>query len=439
MDDILDRDVTTAFIGHSSEYSVYTKVYKDEIDTDDSVGRAVYDNRFLLNPTVSKDSLRVMKFENKVFLKLQPWAQDAIVSTVNVGVGDRLMNYYMFTPQSYIYKNGNTSWNSAYIYGGAGGMFKGFDWNATGYYTFAGDEVNDFGIDAEASLKFFPFRKSRKSPVTFAVNFHTSLDEPEFYENHYFSNHYSWENNFDKKSVTKIEASLDIPYWKARVTGGYALLKNNVYYDTLGFVRQNTSPMSVAKIGIRKDFRLGFLHLENEGLFQVSSDEDVMPLPALALNLRWYGQFTIVRKVMELQFGVNATYTTKWHAPSYSPAIGQFINQNTVKYGGDPYFDVFLNVQWKRMCMFVKVVNVGMGWPNDHADYFSAKGYIRPQRSLKFGFFWPFYTQPHKNSQVKASGSLGGSSSSRSGSGSSSGSSSSDRLNSRGSIVDLND
>ena len=166
--------------------------------------------------------------------------------------------------------------------------------------------------------------------------------------------------------------------------------------------------MSVAKVGLMKNFRAGFLHFENEGLFQVSSDEDVMPLPSAALNLRWYGQFNIVKDVMQLQVGANATYTTKWYAPSYSPALGQFINQKATKYGDDPYIDLFVNIQWKRMCMFVKIVNVGMGWPNDKADYFSAKGYIRPQRSLKFGFFWPFYVSPQKNAKAKAGGSIGG-------------------------------
>ena len=58
----------------------------------------------------------------------------------------------------------------------------------------------------------------------------------------------------------------------------------------------------------------------------------------------------------------------------------------------------------------------------DSADYFSAHGYIRPQRALKFGLWWPFYTQPNK--QTKASdraGSGGISGGSSGGSGISSG------------------
>ena len=142
--DTLNTDITTAFIGHNSEYSVYRKIYEDNIAASDESARKFYNNAFYINPLASHDSLRVMKFENKVFIKLQPWASDAIVSSLNVGIGDRLLNYYMFTPDSYLKRGGNTVWNSMYLYGGAKGQVKNFfHWDADGYYTFLGKEIND--------------------------------------------------------------------------------------------------------------------------------------------------------------------------------------------------------------------------------------------------------------------------------------------------------
>ena len=162
--------------------------------------------------------------------------------------------------------------------------------------------------------------------------------------------------------------------------------------------------MSVFKIGLQKNFAVKGLHLDNNLLFQASSNEDVLPLPMLAANLKWYFQFDVVRNVMQMQIGANALYTTKWYAPAYSPQSGMFHNQNTNKYGDCPYIDAFVNIQWKRATIFVKVININMGWPNNSADYFSADGYIRPQRGIKFGVWWPFYTQPNRNSTVSASG-----------------------------------
>ena len=60
--------------------------------------------------------------------------------------------------------------------------------------------------------------------------------------------------------------------------------------------------------------------------------------------------------------------------------------------------------------MFVKAINVNMGWPNKHTDYFTAAGYIAPQRAIKFGINWPFWVLSGKNGSTGASkaGAAGG-------------------------------
>jgi len=396
-------DVTTAFIGHSSEYSVFRKTYKDVIN--DEAGREFYHDRFYINPTTSMDSMRVMRLENRVFLRLQPWTDDAIVSKIDVGIGDKLLNHYSFKPTDYLQGSSNVLQNSVYLYAGAKGRFKKYlSWDAMGDYTFLGSEINDFGIEANITANAYPFRRYRKSPLTFKAHFETSLREPDYYEQHLYTNHYKWDNDFSKISKTKLEASLSVPRWKLAASFGYALLDNNIYYDTLGIVRQNTKPMSVMTATLRKDFRLWKFHLDHKAVFQLSSNEDVMPLPMLALNLRYYLQFDVVKNVMQMQIGANGTFTTKWYAPSYNPVVGVFHNQKTEKYGNSPYIDVFVNIQWKRVTLFVKGVNINMGWPLKKADYFSAAGYIAPQRAIKFGISWPFWTLTGKNGSTGVSG-----------------------------------
>lgn len=410
-----DKDITSAFIGHSTEYSVFRKMYRDNISTSDKVGRDFYGNRFYLNPTTSADSLRVMKFENKVFIRLQPWKADGIISKLDVGIGDKLCNYYTFTPTDYIQGNTNIALNSLYMYAGAKGQYKKYlNWDADGQYTFLGYELNDFGINANVAVSFYPFRKDRKSPLTLRGHFETTLKEPDYYDQHLCTNHYMWNNNFGKISTTKVEAFLDIPRWKLDASFGYALLSNNIYYDTQGIVQQNSHPMSVMTATLNKDFKVGMLHFDNQVLFQYSSDKNVLPLPMLALNLRYYLQFDVVKKVMQMQIGAHGRFTTKWYAPAYNPVLGVFHNQDVHEYGNCPYIDAFVNIQWKRASIFVKFVNVNMGWPNKSADYFSASGYIAPQRAIKFGIHWPFYIQPGrgKNSTGTAGkGNMGGGSS----------------------------
>lgn len=403
----LMTDVTTAFIGHSSEYSVFRKTYRDNIGTgqNDAAARAFYHDRFYLNPTTSKDSMRVMKLDNKVFLRLQPWRDDAIVSKIDVGVGDKLLNYYSFRPEDYITGSSNVIRNSLYMYAGANGQYdKYLKWNAKGRYTFLGAEMNDFGVDANVAINIYPFRRDRKSPLSFNAHFETSLQEPDYYEQHIFTNHYKWDNNFGKISKTKLEATLSIPKWKLSASAGYALLSNNIYYDTLGIVRQNTAPMSVITADLRKDFRVWKFHFDNRVLLQFSSNEQVMPLPLLSLNLRYYFQFDVVKNVMQMQIGAHGTFTTKWYAPAYNPVLGVFFNQEKEKYGSCPYIDAFVNIQWKRASIFIKYINANMGWPNKSADYFTAAGYIAPQRAIKFGISWPFYVQPGRGGNTRGNG-----------------------------------
>ena len=400
------EDITTAFIGHSSEYSVFRKSYHDVIN--DNLGRDFYHNRFYLNPVMSSDSLRVMRFDNRVFLSLQPWSSDAIVSKIDVGLGDKLASYYSFKPADYLEGSSNVFQNSVYLYAGANGQYdKYLQWDAFGKYNFAGFGMNDFEIDGNLTFSAYPFRRAKNSPLTLKAHFETSLKEPDYYQQHIFTNHYKWDNDFSKISTTKVEGSLSIPRWKLDASVGYALLSNNIYYDTLGIVRQNTKPMSVLTASLRKDFSVWKFHFDNQALLQFSSDPDVMPLPLLALNLRYYFQLDVVKNIMQMQIGLNGTFTTKWYAPAYNPVLGVFHNQNAEKYGNSPVVDAFVNVQWKRACIFVKVMNVNMGWPFEKADYFTAAGYIGTQRVLKFGINWPFYVQPGRNNSTGPAGPAG--------------------------------
>ena len=400
--DTLKTDITTAFIGHSSEYSVYRKKYTDNIT--DAFGKEFYNDRFYINPTQSQDSLRVMKFENRLFIRLQPWKSDGIVSKLDVGLGDKLANYFNFKPSDYIQGRSNVLMNSAYLYAGAQGQYQKYlEWDAFGKYSFLGYEANDFTIKANAVFKLYPFRKDRKSPLELKAHFETNLKEPDYYQQHLYTNHYRWDNDFGKISTTKVEGTLSIPRWKLDASFGYALLDNNIYYDTLGIVRQNTKPMSVMTASLRKDFKVWKFHFDHRLLFQLSSDKEVMPLPMLGLNFRYYAEFDVVKNAMTMQIGANGTFTTKWYAPAYNPVLGVFHNQNKEQYGNCPYIDAFVNVQWKRVSVFLKAVNLNMGWPNESADYFSAAGYIAPQRAFKIGITWPFYVQAGRNNSGNSS------------------------------------
>ena len=408
--DTLNTNVTTGFIGTSSEYTTYSKKYVDQTS---SALSSFYNDVFNINPSKSTDSMRVARLDNRVFVRLQPWSEDAVVSKVEGGIGDRLQTFYHFQPGDYLKKPANVNWNTLYTYVGAEGRLKKYlEWDAMGMYNFAGYEANDFAVKANARINFFPFRRHPGSPLSVGAHFETTLKEPGFYEQQLYSNHYNWNNAFGKISSTRVTGTVNIPRWRLNASVGYALEAGNIYYDTLGIVRQNTTPMSVLSAALRKDFVLGPVHLENSALFQLSSNQEVIPLPALALNLRWYLQLVVVDpKTMIMQLGANARYTTQWYAPSFNPVAGVFMAQNQELYGNCPVFDVFINLQWKKACIFLKLENAGNGWPNERKDYFTAHHYIQTPTAIKFGISWPFYPRLGKQktlSERAGSSGLGG-------------------------------
>ena len=405
------KGLTTVFVGSSTDYTVYTKVYSDNLATD-RVGSAFYDNTFYYNPSTSIDSVRMMQLDNRIFLRVQPWADDFVISKVEGGIGDRLRSHHIGRYTDYISRTPNTLWNTVYAYAGAEGKLSRYmDWNALGQYSILGYGANDFSLDANVALNLFPFRRHKNSPVIIKGSFDMGLREPDYFQQHFYSNHFKWDNDFGKIYTMNAGGSVSVPRWRLALAAGYGLTTGHVYYDTLGVVRQAENPVNVFKASLSKEFVINDLfHLDNRVLFQYSTDQAVLPLPLVALNLRYFIQFNIVRAdVMKMQIGTDIRWNTPWYAPSFNPVTGTFMAQNEILYHNGPQFDAFVNIQWKRACIFAKLENAGQGWPMDKHDYFSANRYIITDRVFKLGIYWPFYvlSGQQKTLSAKAGSGLG--------------------------------
>lgn len=378
---------TMAHIGHSGEFTTYNKLYTDAIGATETAGREFYRNQFYINETATSDELAVRNFENRFYLKLQPFAPDAILAKINAGVGYQILSTYAFTPFDYLTGRRFDTQHNLYVYGGASGQLKKYiAWDADATYYYAGYKMFDFDINGKLRLSVYPF----EGGIHLTGKIHAGLKTPHPFEQHIYLNHHKWDNDFGKVSKNTLEAELSIPKWRLDASFGYALVANMLYYDTTAVIRQYSEPVNIMTATLHKDFTLWRLHFDNRALFQLSSAPDVLPLPKVALNLRWYIDIDVVKDVMNAQIGVNAIATTRWFEPAFSPDLGQFYLQTREKYGNIPYCDIFANIQWKRASIYVKYTNAFMEtW--DRPQYFSAYHYIKPQTGIKFGILWPFY------------------------------------------------
>jgi len=374
---------TTAYIGHYGEVTQFKRTYYDKCSSQSA--QDYYHQACYINPNSSADSLSMLQIDNKVFLKLQPFAPDAIVSKINGGVGYIFNQYYTFDPEQYVTGPKTNTYSNFYVYAGVSGQFrKYFFWDAVGDYYLAGYRSGDFSVKGKVKFSFYPL----PGGLHLTGKIDLSNTSPDPLQQKIFFNHHAWNNNFIKYFENRIEADFEIPDWKLRLGAGYSIKTNGLYYDEKGIIRQSDHGVNVFSAFLEKNFKLWLFHLDNRILYQTTSDDIVTPLPTLSLNLRYYIQFTVVKNAMDMQIGANGTYYTTYYAPGYMPDLGVFYNQRNETLGNTIYLDPFVNMQWKRVSVFIKYTNAMMGKPSK--DHFSCYGHIRPQKFLKFGVFWPF-------------------------------------------------
>lgn len=275
-------------------------------------------------------------------------------------------------------------------------------YDVTGETVIAGDDLGQFSIEGRGDLNFRLF----KDTVRLDVHAYMKNLNPAFYFRHYHSHHYWWDNDdMDKIFRTRLEGGLTIDKTRTRLRAGVENIKNYTYFANtsqpvtgsdgkwLNAVQatQCSDNIQIFTARLSQDFKLGIFHLDNEVTYQKSSNNAVIPLPELSLYHNFYLQFKLA-KVLSMQLGADVRFFTKYTAPDYAPALGQFVQQNQadkVEIGGYPFVNVYLNAHLKRTRFYVMMyhVNQGMG----DANYFLAPHYPINPRTLQLGLSWNFF------------------------------------------------
>ena len=278
-------------------------------------------------------------------------------------------------------------------------------YNITGDIAILGEDLGQFNIDGKLDLKFRLFRDT----VRFDAHAYIKSQNPAFYYRHFQSNFYWWDNhNLSKEYRTRIEGQLSIDRWRTKLMAGIENVKNytyfgntdeafsdnsgNTFYKNNVQVRQASNNIQVFSATLKQDFKIGILHLDNEVTYQKSSDNTILPLPDLNLYHNLYLSAKLAKKVLSVEIGADVRYFTKYHAPNYSPVIGQYYQQNQqnlIEIGAYPLINVYANIHLKRTRIYVMMYHVNKGMGN--SNYFLAPHYPVNPRMFKFGISWNFF------------------------------------------------
>ena len=393
-------DIPAVYIGHQIEYNRWTKSYSDvraqytndRGDHDENGGYIStthdYYTDWFINPTTTRDSISERILSNKLFVQVQPWDRNGIVSTIDGGVGVDLHTYSYLRLEDYlagrITRDKRTSW---YVYGSTGGMIKRYaDWGVDVKYYPSGYRGGDLSVGANITLRAF----INERPLILSGRFRQELRTPGYWQQNLLSNHYAWFNSFGKESETRFDVNFSVPSIALEVGVWQGVLSNTIYYGSASRPQQNKGAVSITSVYARKDFRIAGLHLDHRALVQITSNERVLPVPIFSAFLSYYYEFWLVRNVLRVQIGVDGRFNTSYYAPGYNPALSVFYNQREVKVGNYPYLDVFISAKWKRMRILLKLQHLNQNLFGN-GEYFQTALYPLNPRMFKLGLSWSFY------------------------------------------------
>ena len=278
---------------------------------------------------------------------------------------------------------------------------KTLHYDATAETWITGKDAGQIKIDANADVNFKLFGDTVRLQ---ASGFFHRLN-PTFYYRHYHSKHFWWDNDdMSKITHTRVEGKFSYEKTNTTIRVAFDNIKNHTFFamgynitDDFGrtgntlSVEQKSGAISLLTLELQQKLKLGPLHWDNVITYQKSSDEASLPVPDINIYTNLFLRFKIAR-VLKCDFGADARFFTKYYAPDYNPALGQYAVQkgdNRTEVGNYPIVNVYANFHLQRTRFFVMMshVNAGQGSRN----YFLTPHYPLNQRVFRFGVSWNFF------------------------------------------------
>lgn len=258
-----------------------------------------------------------------------------------------------------------------------------FWWNLSAKYVLEGYNKDDF----HSSLNFI--KESNDSLTKVTLKLETRQQNPDFIYNRFLSNHFIWENIFEKSRSNGIEISLKMKKIKFETCFSAYNYKNVLYFDNYSLPRQYNSFIPIFSIFIKKDISFFKWHFDNKIIYQYIPDSTVIRLPAFITENSIYYENYLLKKALLLKIGASIYYTTSYFSNSYMPVSGQFYVQDEKKYGNYPFIDFFINAKVKSVRVFFKIDHLNSGW--NGKGYMLTPDYPYPGRTFKLGVSWRFF------------------------------------------------
>lgn len=389
---------------HTFQFDTNERKY---ISYDDTQNRKYFENMFLGQDSI--DQTKRTSIKNTFALELKEgfnkWAAAGLTAFIS-------HEYRKFSlPDSTFTDNRRTRMSYKENVVSIGGQLakrngKTVHYSALGEIALTGEDSGQFTLEGNADLNVRMFGDT----VRLDVNGFVKNTNPVFYYRHFHSKHYWWDNDeLEKIMRTRIEGKLTIGRTNTMLKAGVENIKNYTYLANTGTIVKNANGVitsNLNNIGVQQfdgniqvlsatleqNIKLGVFHIDAEVTYQKSSEQDVLPLPDLSVYGNVYLKAAIAKKVLNVELGADARYFSKYYAPDYSVAMGQYCLQhpdNLIELGGYPIINLYANFHLKRTRLFVMMSHINQGSGN--AQSFLVPHYPINPKMLKLGLSWNFF------------------------------------------------
>lgn len=248
-------------------------------------------------------------------------------------------------------------------------------YNANAQFGIIGTVAGDIDVTGDVSTKF----KLLGDTVRITGYGYFKNKAAPYFVQHYFSNHYVWNNDFGKTRSVRAGGELNIPHTGSNLNVGFENIQNFIYFNNQGSVAQFGGSIQVFSATLKQNLKFGIFNWNNDITYQTSSNDKILPLPKLAIYSNMFLQFRFA-KVLNVQLGIDCNYYTKYKAPSYNPATMTFHTQDEIEIGNYPFMNAYANFKLKKTRFYVLYSHLNQGWFSK--NYFSMPHY--PLNPSKF-------------------------------------------------------
>lgn len=379
------------WLAHHFSFDKVQRMYVDESETyDDPVTGTTlsfYENSY--NGTFTNDTISYKDYKNRFSLSFErggktkinfgPFMENRIIKHTNL-FRDTLFTYNNDTTSETLSLGGQVTINFPKNFG--------VDVQAL-YYPFDDYNYENYMIVGNV------VRWQRLGNDTLYLHLQLSHEEkrPDFLLTKYYSNHFKWVNYLQEENERKL--LFNVRLLKRRLHLAFSLnhLDNYIYFGEDMKVAQHDKEILVFGAELNKKFTFWKnFNFDLNVLSQYTATEFI-DVPELSIKTDFFytRDFYFPKTEGTLKFygGVSGRIHSKYYAPSYSPAIGQFFLQKERLIGNYPVIDVFVGMRISRFLFFVRMDHVNSGTRG--VSYYSALDYPMRPRNIRFGVSWNFY------------------------------------------------